>query len=70
MKNSFIFSLMAGGIILSMAGCTKSSSSSSSDLVGNWLSAPDFGGNGRSEAVAFTIGDKTYLTGGVNHRTR
>ena len=51
-------------------GCSKSNSSSSSTLIGNWTRASDFDGNARSEAVAFTIGDYAYISTGTTDRDR
>lgn len=61
---------IAGGLLIlsSIAvtsSCTKSTDTDD-DLVGNWKKSNDFRGNGRSEAVSFTIGDYAYVTTGVD----
>lgn len=44
-----------------MLGACRSDSSSSSSLVGDWVNRFSFNGVARSEAVAFTIGSKSYV---------
>jgi len=65
--------LIGGSIILASLiiseGCTKSTSSDS-DLVGNWTRASDFDGNARSEAVSFVIGSYAYISTGATDRDR
>lgn len=68
-KSAILYSAMAGGLLFTMSGCTKAGDDSS-DIIGNWVSASYFGGNARSEAVSFTIGDKAYLTTGCTNRDR
>lgn len=44
---------------------------SDDDLVGNWIVVDsDFGGQARANASSFTIGNKLYVFGGYNGRTR
>ncbi|MBS1921354.1 MAG: galactose oxidase [Bacteroidetes bacterium] len=62
------FSLIVTSVFLSQS-CTKSTSSTS-DLIGNWSRASDFDGNARSEAVCFTIGDYAYISTGTTDLTR
>lgn len=50
------------------ASCSKDNTSVT--LVGNWIKRSDFEGVARSEAVAFTIGDKGYVGLGYNGKTR
>ncbi|MFT3980480.1 MAG: kelch repeat-containing protein [Ferruginibacter sp.] len=45
-------------------------SSSSDELVGNWIRRAEFDGVGRTEAVTFTIGDKIYVGGGYDGTNR
>ncbi len=44
----------------------NSDSSGEDELVGNWVSRFSFNGRARSEAVNFTIGNKTYIGTGIN----
>jgi N-acetylneuraminic acid mutarotase len=39
-------------------------------LVGNWVKRSDFEGVARSEAIAFTVGDKSYVGLGFDGKTR
>jgi N-acetylneuraminic acid mutarotase len=61
---------MATSCLFTILGCTKSSSDSSSDIIGNWITGSDFDGNARSEAVTFTINGNAYLTTGSTNRDR
>jgi N-acetylneuraminic acid mutarotase len=67
MKRPVSFAILAAVLLLS--SCEKSSVSSD-ELVGNWKRRAEFDGNGRTEAVTFTIGDKVYVGGGYNGTTR
>lgn len=60
--------IIVASYLLSVA-CTKSTSSDS-ELIGNWTRSSDFDGNARSEAVTFVIGDNVYLTTGATDRER
>jgi Uncharacterized protein conserved in bacteria len=71
MKNAVVYSLalvIASAPFLIIPGCTKSTSSTD-DLVGNWVKVSPFGGYARSEAVVFTIGDKAYVGLGTSQTT-
>ncbi|WP_205513178.1 Kelch repeat-containing protein [Longitalea arenae] len=74
MKNVLVYSLalvIATAPILIIPACSKSSSDSTSDLVGNWAISDYFDGPARSEAVAFTINDTVFVgTGFTNTNTR
>ncbi|MFT3904637.1 MAG: kelch repeat-containing protein [Niabella sp.] len=59
-KKSLALLLLAATLV-SVFSCSKSSNSSSSDLVGNWAVSSEFSGVGRTDAVSFTIGDKVYI---------
>lgn len=61
-------SLIVSSLLISQ-GCTKSTDSDD-DLVGNWTKSNDFGGNARSEAVSFTIGDNAYISTGTTATER
>lgn len=63
------FALIASSAVLSES-CTKSTSSSSSDLIGNWKRTDDFEGLARSEAVSFSIGDNGYVCTGTSATER
>lgn len=65
---------MVGGLliissVLISTACTKTTETDD-DLIGNWKRSNDFRGNGRSEAVCFTIGDYAYITTGVDASSR
>ncbi|HJU45493.1 MAG TPA: kelch repeat-containing protein [Chitinophagaceae bacterium] len=47
-------------------GACKSDSTSTTDLVGDWVNRFSFNGVARSEAVSFTIGTKSYIGGGFD----
>src|SRR5688572_17632923 len=61
-KRSVSFAMLASALFL--ASCEKSVTTE--ELVGNWKRRAEFDGNGRIEAVTFTIGDKIYAGGGYN----
>lgn len=67
MKRPVSFVFLAAVLLL---GSCEKSSVSSDELVGNWKRRAEFDGNGRTEAVTFTIGDKVYAGGGYNGTTR
>src|ERR1051325_8181556 len=50
--------------------CNKNDDGSDDDLLGNWIHSTDFDGNGRSEAVVFTINDRVYLGTGSSDSDR
>jgi len=56
-------------ILLVIPGCKKDDDSDD-DLTGNWMAKADFEGVTRSEAVAFTIGDKAYVGTGYDGTDR
>ncbi len=69
-----LFAYVLGGSMIFMSAlisqsCTKETESDD-DLIGNWKRATDFDGNGRSEAVIFTVGNFVYLTTGTTDRDR
>ncbi len=55
-------------IILLSYSCSKSSIPYTQD--GNWVTSAYFGGNNRSEAVTFTIGNLAYVASGYDGITR
>lgn len=55
--------------LLLVSGCKKEDSSTE-DLIGNWIKLSDFEGVPRSDAVAFTIGDKAYVGTGYDGADR
>ena len=58
---SLVVKLMGMGILLSaLPGCEDGDDS----YVGNWVNLGDFEGVTRSDAVSFTIGDKSYIATG------
>ena len=52
-----------------LSSCSKTSSSDT-DVTGNWKRSSEFEGVGRTEAVTFTIGDKVYVGGGYDGTNR
>ncbi|MFT3935621.1 MAG: kelch repeat-containing protein [Chitinophagaceae bacterium] len=69
MKRVFSYFLLIGSSLFLLYSCTKSTSSSS-DLVGNWVTISDFDGVARSEAVSFVIGDTAYISTGYDGTVR
>jgi N-acetylneuraminic acid mutarotase len=68
MKNVVVYSLalvIATAPILIIPACSKSSSSSS-DLVGNWALSSFMDGAARSEAATFTINDTVFIGTGLS----
>ncbi len=58
-------------LFLSTAGCKKDDESESdTELIGNWKERSDFEGSARSDAVAFTIGNKAYIGTGYDGSDR
>jgi N-acetylneuraminic acid mutarotase len=73
MKKAFAYGIGVLMITLSFIlseGCTKSTSSASSDLIGDWKRSDDFEGLARSEAVSFSIGDNGYVCTGASATDR
>ena len=70
MRKAFVYSLLVVSMGTGLTSCSKDSSSSDEDVIGNWITGSDFDGNARSEAVSFTIGSKTYLTTGTTSTDR
>jgi N-acetylneuraminic acid mutarotase len=72
MKNVLVYSLalvIAIAPLFINSACNKSSSSSS-DLVGNWAISDYFDGPARSEAVSFTINDTVFVGTGLSDTKR
>ncbi|MBO9201389.1 MULTISPECIES: Kelch repeat-containing protein [Niastella] len=72
MKNVLVYSLalvIATAPLLINTACNKSSSSSS-DLVGNWAISDYFDGPARSEAVLFKIADTVFVGTGLSDNKR
>lgn len=65
----WIAAVMISSSFVISQGCSKSSSSTS-DLIGNWKRVDDFEGLARSEAVSFTIGDYGYVGTGTSTSDR
>lgn len=70
-RNSLIrsVSLTMLASVLVLSSCEKSTVTSD-ELIGNWKRRAEFDGNGRTEAVSFTIGNKVYVGGGYNGTIR
>jgi len=57
-------------LIILIAGCSDDSDDDDTELVGNWQELSDFEGIPRSDAVAFTIGNKGYIGTGYDGEDR
>jgi N-acetylneuraminic acid mutarotase len=65
-RSLFVLSLS----LLIISGCGNDDDDDDSDLIGNWYELSDFEGVPRSDAVAFTIGDKAYVGTGYDGSDR
>jgi len=66
-----IINLLSVAAVLMFAGCTKTSSDSDDDLVGNWVRRSDFEGKARTEAfVAVTENGRVFTGLGFDGTTR
>ncbi|MBN2011473.1 galactose oxidase [candidate division KSB1 bacterium] len=62
---------MVCSLVLTMfSGCSKDDDEADEELIGNWIELSDFEGVPRSDAVAFTIGDKAYVGTGYDGSDR
>lgn len=61
----FVFSIL----LLFVSGCGKDSEEEE-ELIGNWIELSDFEGVPRSDAVAFSIGNKAYIGTGYDGSDR
>ena len=68
--NNMSWKVYLFAILLLLVPDCKDKSSDSADLVGNWIKLSDFEGVARSDAVAFTIGDKAYVGTGYDGSER
>jgi len=66
LRNLVLFS----ACLLIISGCGNDDDDEDSDLIGNWYELSDFEGVPRSDAVAFTIGDKAYVGTGYDGSDR
>jgi N-acetylneuraminic acid mutarotase len=57
-------------ILLLVSGCGKDKNNSETVLIGNWIELSDFEGVQRSDAVAFSIGNKAYVGTGYDGSDR
>lgn len=55
--------------VLMISAC-NSDADEANDVIGNWVNRFSFNGVARSEAVSFTIGDKSYIGTGFDGRDR
>lgn len=62
----FRFAAAFSILLALVAGCGKDEDDDDDDLIGNWIELSDFEGVPRSDAVAFTIGNKGYLGTGYD----
>jgi N-acetylneuraminic acid mutarotase len=69
MMRAFSYVLLLGSSLFLLYACTKNTSSTS-DLVGNWVTVSDFDGVARSEAISFVIGDTAYIGTGYDGTNR
>jgi N-acetylneuraminic acid mutarotase len=63
-----IFVLSA--LLLFVPGCSKDEDDEDEELVGNWIELSDFEGVPRTDAVAFSIGNKGYVGTGYDGSDR
>jgi N-acetylneuraminic acid mutarotase len=73
MRKVYVYFLGAGIITASCflsSGCSKSSGTAASTLVGNWSRSSDFDGDARSEAASFVIGNYAFISTGTTDRAR
>jgi N-acetylneuraminic acid mutarotase len=65
---------LLGGILIGASLVTsyscKKNTSDDDDIIGNWKKSDVFGGDPRSEAVSFTIGDYAYVGTGATNTER
>lgn len=66
LKNGRLLGILSLAVMI--GSCTKTSTTT--DVLGNWVSRSDFEGVTRSEAVAFTIDDKAYIGTGYDGTNR
>ncbi len=66
---SFLTCILLCMIIFTFA-CDNGSGDDETELIGNWFELSDFEGVPRSEAVAFTIGNKVYIGTGYDGEDR
>ncbi|MEO5562884.1 MAG: kelch repeat-containing protein, partial [Chitinophagaceae bacterium] len=66
-----IYACLLGSFLIGSSlfvSCTKPGDDE--DVIGNWKKTDDFGGDARSEAINFTIGDFTYVGTGTTATER
>src|SRR3972149_1901515 len=63
---AFVFSIL----LLSIPACEEEEDEEEEDLIGNWIKLSDFEGVARTDAVAFTIGNKAYVGTGYDGSNR
>jgi hypothetical protein len=68
MKQLKYFFFLPASIVLLAISCSKDSSST--DLVGNWITRSQLNGDARFEATSFVIGDTAYIATGYNGTDR
>ncbi len=68
MKHLKYFFFLPASIVLLAISCNKGSSST--DLVGNWVTQSQMNGDARYEASSFIIGDTAYIATGYNGTDR
>ncbi len=68
MKQLKYFFFLPASVILLAISCSKGSSST--DLVGNWVTLSQLNGDARYKAASFVIGDTAYIATGYNGTDR
>ena len=62
---------LPASLVLILISCAKSSTTTDpTSSSGNWVKRSEFEGNGRTEAVSFTIGDTAYIGTGFDGTNR
>jgi len=71
MKRFKYFFLLPLSIVLIVISCTPAADTPvTTDTGGNWVKRSEFEGNARTEAIAFTIGDTSYIGTGYDGSVR
>jgi N-acetylneuraminic acid mutarotase len=68
MARNYLTLLITLIMLSTMVGCSEDDSED--ELIGNWIELSDFEGVPRSDAVAFTIGNKAYVGTGYDGEDR
>lgn len=70
MKQLKYYFFLPVSVVLILISCNKSDSTTDTSQSGNWIKRSEFEGNARTEAIAFTIGDTSYIGTGYDGTNR